>query len=288
MTAYYLLLSLFPIAIVVGQILPLFHITPESVLPYINLMLPENVPQVLDPIITELLTSTSGGILSLSAVGLIWSAGRGVTFLQRGMNKAYGVETKGGYLIKRTISLIMVVGMILVLIAFIFVFSIGQIALTNLAEFLPAAGVINQYLKDFKWPTIIAFLFVLLMAVYSIIPDVKLKIRAVWPGALLATGGIMALTQLFTVYMQFSSRSFSSYGTLATFFILLIWLQFSCVILLIGAVLNSTLFERKYGMPERKTSQIDELIEKHVIEKAQQKYQNFKTSQNVKNQEPDE
>lgn len=258
--AYYLLLSMFPLTIAVGNILPLFGLSAERVMPYIHTLVPLSVQPVLDPIITSLLTSTSGGLLSISAIGLLWSASRGVAYLQRGMNKAYGVKARGGFVIKRGISVVVVLLVLLLLIAFIIVYSFGQSILIWLEQYFDWAVWLDQTLGDIKWPATFVFLFALLMLVYRIVPDVRLRLREVWPGALLGTVGVALLTQLFTLYMWFATRSFSSYDALGAVFVLMFWLNFSAVIILLGAVLNASLHEYKHGPAETQNSRIDDFL----------------------------
>lgn len=262
MIAYYLLLSLFPLLIAVGNILPYLGLSPQVVMPYVDIIVPQAVQPVLDPIITSLLTQSSGGLLSVSAVGLLWSASRGVHYLQRGMNKAYGVPTVGGFILKRSISVLMVFLVILLLVVFVVVFSVGQHILLLLADPFPFMATLNQYLSGLKWPSAIIFIFCLLLLTYRVLPDVKLRIRDVWAGTVFATTGVLLLTQLFTIYMQFVSRNISSYGALGTFFILMFWLNFICMIILLGAVLNAALKEVKQGKAQPQRSRLDDLLQR--------------------------
>ena len=64
--ACYLLLSLFPLLIAVGNVLPYLRIDPNSVLPYIAEAIPKDVYKNLEPAIRSLLTQRSGGLLSVS------------------------------------------------------------------------------------------------------------------------------------------------------------------------------------------------------------------------------
>ncbi len=80
--AYYLLLSFFPILIIVGNLLPYFNITPETVLPYLSEAIPPNVFSFLKPAITDLLESSSGGMLSISVLAALWSSSRGINALE--------------------------------------------------------------------------------------------------------------------------------------------------------------------------------------------------------------
>lgn len=102
--AYYLLLSLFPLLIAVGNVLPYLRIDPNSVLPYIAEAIPKDVYKNLEPAIRSLLTQRSGGLLSVSALAAFWSASQSINALQNAMNKAFGVEQRKNFILVRVVS----------------------------------------------------------------------------------------------------------------------------------------------------------------------------------------
>lgn len=61
--AYYLLLSLFPLIIAFGNVLPFLNIDPNTVLTYVREVMPETIYQFIGPAIKDLLTQSSGGLL---------------------------------------------------------------------------------------------------------------------------------------------------------------------------------------------------------------------------------
>ena len=61
--AYYLLLSLFPLIIAFGNILPFLRIDQETVLTYVREVIPETIYQFIGPAVKNLLTQSSGGLL---------------------------------------------------------------------------------------------------------------------------------------------------------------------------------------------------------------------------------
>ncbi len=90
--SYYTLLSIFPILLIAGNLIAFLHFNTNSVLRYIEPVLPEPVFQTLAPIIRSFLEQGSTGTLSLGIVVTIWSAGRAVSAFQRSINLAYGIE----------------------------------------------------------------------------------------------------------------------------------------------------------------------------------------------------
>lgn len=258
MITYYLLLSLFPMIIAVGNILPLFGINAAAVMGYLDMIIPQPLLPWLLPIIESLLGSTSGALLSFSLLTGIWSASRGVNFLQKGMNKAYGIPDKGSFITRRLVAMVTILLILLLLVAFALVFSFGE----ALAEQVAGADRVMAMLQYWKWPVMIVFIFLMLMIVYRVTPDVKLRLRQVWPGALLATAGLLILVQLFTFYLSYVTRTLSSYGALGAFFLLMVWVNFSVRIVLVGAVLNASIGEYYHGPAQEVQSRMDNAIDK--------------------------
>lgn len=245
--AYYLLLSLFPLAIAIGNLLPLLRLDPQTVIDLLDIVIPEPIASTLEPAIFDILTKGNAGLLSVGVLGAIWSSSRGITHIQKGMNNAYGIKDRSNYLAKRLVSLLTILLILLLLVAFVLVYSMGEALLLGIAPVFPWAEGIAGLLRDLKWPVMLVFLLCLLALIYRVTPDVKLRVRDVLPGAALATAGLLVLVQLFTLYVQYATRTLSSYGTLGVFVLLMLWVHFSAIIILTGAILNATISEYRFG-----------------------------------------
>ena len=73
------------------------------------------------------------------------------------------------------------------------------------------------------------------------------SIYAIFGSALYFDTRLDALTQGFSFYVRYFARSVLSYGTIGTFIVLLFWMNYSALVIMVGAVINATLEERKYG-----------------------------------------
>lgn len=277
MIAYYILLSLFPLVIAGGNILSMFSIDTMRVLAYMDVVVPRDVQPLLESLVINLLDTSNTGLLSLSAVGLLWTASRGINYLQKGMNKAYGVQAEGNFIIRRLLSLLIVLLLFVLLIVFLVVFSLGSAALDVLAPTFEWAAALNKTLGEIKWPTTFAFLFAVMLLLYLIAPDVRLRIREAVPGALFSMLGLAGLVQAYTLYLRFVTRSFSSYGTLGAFFLLMFWLNFSAGIVVLGSVLNAAIREYRLGPAEARTERIDDYFETRLHVWLQRRKQAKKT-----------
>lgn len=89
--AYYLLLSFFPLVMLLGTLLPLFQIRVNTVLEYIETAVPETIYNITEPIVKDFLGSGNGELFSFSLVMTVFSASQAVAAFQRTVNRAYGV-----------------------------------------------------------------------------------------------------------------------------------------------------------------------------------------------------
>lgn len=62
------------------------------------------------------MTQGSGGLLSLSAILTIWTASASMNAIQIALNKAYGVSSRGNFIVVRAVS---VIAMIILLFAIV-------------------------------------------------------------------------------------------------------------------------------------------------------------------------
>ena len=246
--AYYTLVAIFPMVIFIGNILPLLHIKAGEILPYLEMAVPKAVYTTLEPLLETFLSNgSSGGVASVSGVISVWAASRGINALKKAFNEAFGVGNDQGIFTQRILSFLITIfiGALLV-IAFI-VYSFGQLVLEYL---IPIFGLPLDWLTTFtqlKWPTTLLGIFLIMCLLYLLVPNAKVHLRYLWVGALFSTLGWMLLTQGFSIYVRYFARSVLSYGTIGTFIVLLFWMNYSALVIMVGAVINATLEERKYG-----------------------------------------
>ncbi|MHC5249956.1 YihY/virulence factor BrkB family protein [Enterococcus sp. LJL90] len=252
--AYYLLLSLFPLLIAIGNILPFLNLDAEVVLTYLKEVIPSQIFSFLGDAIEDLLTQGSGGLLSISALAALWSASQSINALQIAMNKAYGVEKRGNFIIVRIVSLLVIILFMVALALSTLVFGLGRI----ITEYLqPILQFPTEWLSTFqtlRWPVTAIGLLVIMGLIYLVVPNAKVSLRSVLPGAIFATVGWMLLSQVFGLYARFFASRVSSYQVIGSFIVLMIWLNIAAMIIILGGIINAVVAEYTTGheVEERK------------------------------------
>lgn len=264
--AYYTLLSLFPVFIIIGNIMPLFHIDPDMILDHLNYFIPSSIIGVLDPIIGKLLTDTSVALISVSSLGLFWSASRGISYLEKGINKAYGFTGARSGILQRILSFFIFIGVLLYIIAIVLIFDLGTALLKELIKYDNMLEPVYQLFSDIKWPLTIFALVFLIVLIYSLVPATKVKLRDSLPGTLFTVAGWVILMESFSLYVRFSGR-LNLYGALSSVFILIFWLNFAVMLVLCGAMLNASIQRYRYGDLIQKESKVQNKIKSKATQK---------------------
>ena len=98
--AFFLFLSLIPIAMVLVSILPFTVLSESDLISTMDTVMPEFMVPLLDTIISDVY-ERSTGILSLAILVAIWSAGKGMLAMIRGLNEINEVKERRNYFILR-------------------------------------------------------------------------------------------------------------------------------------------------------------------------------------------
>ncbi|MDA9472595.1 YihY/virulence factor BrkB family protein [Enterococcus sp. 5H] len=262
--AYYLLLSLFPLLIAVGNILPYLHIDSNTVLPYIAEVIPEAIFNDLEPAIKSLLTQRSGSLLSISALAALWSASQSINAMQTAMNKAFGVEQRSNFIIVRIMSLFVILLLLTAVVGVVGVLGLGKTILDILQPIFHFSTDFIDTFQTLKWPLTSLVLLVIMSLIYRVVPNARLSFRSIFPGAVFSTIGWMLLSQVFGLYINLFGSKISSYQIIGSFIVLMLWLNFAATIIILGGIINAVVKEyvsnekiqHRYGLLNRLVDKI--------------------------------
>ena len=144
------------------------------------------------------------------------------------------------------------------LISFGLVVGVGFLLLVSLLV-NAALAAFNRYLGRI-FPTLtavwdasnvlvsLAVVTLLFAMVYQVLPDVRLRWRDVWVGALVTAGFFSIGKQLIGLYLGTSTLA-SSYGAAGSVVVLLVWVYYSAQVVLLGAEFTRYYVERFRGEP---------------------------------------
>ncbi|MFL2099614.1 YihY/virulence factor BrkB family protein [Desemzia sp. FAM 23991] len=259
--AYFVLFSLFPILLVIANIIPLFPIDVNAVLSYMETAVPPDIYSVIEPILIGYLNSSSGGVISIGLITALWSASKAFNSLQNLLNEVYGVESRKNFILVRLVSLLIQLAIVSIVGVIVFIFVFGEFIVSFIEDLLSIdLGIIMQILQ-LRWLILLIVLVSLFMAIYFLVPNHHLGIKYAVPGAIFATVGWLVLSQGFSIYLQFAGGDAAANATFGVFIVLMLWLYLAATILLLGGLINTIYYEYKNGHT------IQEAIEKEDEEK---------------------
>ena len=241
--AYYWLISIFPLLMIVVNILPYFQIPISNFLLTIKEFLPDTIYEVVAKIVREVLTQPSTGLLSFAILSAIWTFSKSMNFLQKAFNKAYGIAKNRGIISHQLMSLLVSFGLQILFALALFLSMFGHMLLDLLKNYWKSESSLFAYLQDFTGPLIYVFLFAILIMLYYFLPNVKVgRIRYVLPGSLFVLLTLISLLTIFSAYFN----NYVNYLVDVRFFssiivvVMMFWFIIIAKILIVGAVINAS------------------------------------------------
>lgn len=236
--AYFFLLSLFPFLLFLVTLMGFLPINSESFMPFLSSFLPDDVLEMIETNLDQIVSNRSGGLLSVSILGTLWSASNGFNAVTKSFNKAYRVEEDRPFLINRLIALGLMIGLVLVIALALILSVFGRIIGEYVFGFLGLADYLNSW-NVIRWIITSVTLFVGLFTLYKLAPNQKVRVRdALW-GTLFATITWQVASLGFSFYVNNLGNYSATYGSLGTVIVMMIWFYLSGIIITTGGVLNA-------------------------------------------------
>ncbi|MFS0784650.1 YihY/virulence factor BrkB family protein [Bacillus sp. 1P06AnD] len=236
--AFFFLLSLFPLLIVLATLLPYLPIKESDIITYLAAYVPEDSLQLLEGHIENIMEG-SGKLLSLGIIGTLWSASNAMNGMVKAFNKAYDIYDDRTYLIVRAIALVLTVAMIFIFIIALLLPVFGKQIGLFIFDLL---GYDKQFLHMWdaiRWILSIFILFCVFSLLYWVFPVVKMDNRVVMRGALFATVGWSVVSLGFSFYVNNFSNYSTTYGSIGGIIVLMLWFYILAYIIILGAEINA-------------------------------------------------
>ena len=242
---YFIVLSVFPSLVLLLSLLRYTTLDAGDLLDFLSDFLPAALLPAAEKLIISTYAHTSGAMVSVSAVGALWSAGRGIYGLLTGLNRIYGVTEDRGYWRTRGISMLYTFGFLVVLLMTLVLGIFGEGILSLLPPAKGPLGIFLSEIIDLRFLLMLVLQTALFTAMYTVLPNRTNTIRESLPGAVLACLGWQGATRLFSVYVLYFSRYATIYGSVYAVALAMLWLYFCLSILFYGGALNRLLMEEE-------------------------------------------
>lgn len=244
-TAFFLFLSLIPMVAILCAILPYTPMSEETLLAVIAEYVPDTVSPLLGSVVEDVYAK-SAGILSIAIIGTLWTAGKGMLALIRGLNAINDVEENRNYMVVRVVAsvytLIMIVAVILSLILMVF----GNLLVRLLLQDFPQTRLLFEVLMHFRFVFSWVILTIVFTLLYTFVPNRKMRFKEQLTGGMFSAVVWSIFSWCFSVYVEHFG-GFGTYGSLATIVIVMLYLYFCMYIIFVGAYINCY-FREKGGV----------------------------------------
>ena len=241
--AYYWLISIFPLLLVVVNILPYFQIPVSNFLNVTNSFLPDTVYDVIAKIVMEVLTQPSTGLLSFAVLSALWTFSKSMNYLQKAFNKAYGVAKSRGLIYQQLMSLLVSFGLQILFACALFLSVFGRILLDFLKKYWQSDNPIFLYLEDLTGPLVFTLIFAISVMIYYLLPNVKVpRIRYVLPGSIFVLLTLVLILNIFSASVNNYINNLVDVRFVSSiiFVVTMFWFILLAKILIIGAVINAS------------------------------------------------
>jgi membrane protein len=235
-TAFFLILSLIPLLILLSSLLPYTSLTEQDLVRVIT----EITPDFADDIIVRLVSEAyeeSIAVFSISALVTIWAGALGMMALIRGLNIIYDVDERRNYFYLRFIAALYTIAMVVIVLVMLMIMVFGDSVKHIIINAYQNLWNVIKLLVNFKFILVIGVATFLFALIYTYVPSAKMTFVYQLPGAVFSSVVWYVFSWLFSVYVG-ETNSYSVYGSLATPVIMMFWLYTCIYIFLIGAFIN--------------------------------------------------
>ena len=251
--AFTVMLSLFPFLIFLVSVAGFFGDT-QSAQEFLNTMslfAPAAVMATLRPAIQAVILNRSGGLLTIGLALSLYSASSAVAALRLALDLAYGVDEQRSFLWRKAQDFaVVLVGSVIIIASSVAIIA-GPFVwkLIAIFAFLDPADQSLWHVSRYGFTLVVLAISVIVL--HRVLPNARLTIRQVLPGALTTTVAWIVAASVLTLYFGKFANYDATYGSLGGVVITLMFFYVSAIIFIFGGELNATLIahEEKLAPP---------------------------------------
>ena len=242
-SAYFFMLCMIPIILLLLTLVQYTPVTKADVMTAVMQVFPSSVDSLMISIVNQVYNQ-SMGIIPVTIIVALWSAGKGVLAMTSGLNCIYECPETRSYIFLRIRSTIYTVLFIIVILLLLVVSVFGNslnIFISTHAEFLEPLA---DWMIDKRALITPVVLMGFSLLIYKFLPNRKDRFVKQLPGAVFAAIGWMVISWVFSVYVDIFQGFSSMYGSLTTIVLIMLWLYFCMYSILLGGEFNKLLGDK--------------------------------------------
>ena len=256
--AYYTILSFIPFLILVITLIQYTQIGPQALFDAISKIIPSSMNEMVIGIVQEVY-SKSIGTISVSVIFTIWSAGRGLFALTKGLQTVYHTEEKekASYMYLRFKAFVETIIFIALIVAGLTILVFGNSFRVLIQEHfggLKNYSVLSMIVTQLGFILVTFFVFLLL---YKFMPKHKVTFKSQICGAAFGAIALNVISFIFSKYLYIFKGFSITYGSLTTLMLIMMWTYACFYTVFLGAEFNK-IIRHYWNKKERKNKKKEE------------------------------
>ncbi len=256
--AFRIFLAIFPALIVLLSLIPLVPIEnfQDDLFSGIRGFFPGDTFELFESTLDDLLNKTHNSLLSVGFVLALFFASNTVNAIMIGFNGSYNLQKKGNPIVLRLVSVVLLLVLTLILVIAVSIIAFNEYlfdyirTLNFLSEWLIILG-----LQFAKWIIVLFLIYTSVTVLYNVGDFSRSLWKVFSAGASFATVFFILGSLGFAWFVEYFASYNKLYGSIGTFLVLLIWMNFNCTILLLGFELNTSIAKAKLN--EKSTNDLE-------------------------------
>lgn len=210
-------------------------------------VLPQNASSVFEGFLDDVVNSKGEGAALFGLGGLVWSGSALVGSAMKALNRIFKTEERRGLIRRRMLAMALALGLgAMVVGATIIIMFRGAFA-DGLQEATGSRAAAEFLAAVLSWPLALTIVALAAAILYWLGPDRKQTFRWVTPGTVVFALGWVVASIVASLYLVNAGSFNRTYGLIVAVIAAIVWLYWSNLLFLAGAVLNARVEDVKSG-----------------------------------------
>jgi len=242
---YRLIFALFPFVIFLISLVGYFDIDAEFLLEETFAIFPLQIAQIINDVIHDVVDTRNPSIMSTSLLLSIFTVSSGFNSIMHGVNKVYDQQDDRNVIVRRLYSTLLVIALAFAIITSLLVVIYGDAIYGVIYRHLSPSRLFSSIFGFAGLLITVTIMLATIILIYRLSLGKRQSIVSLLPGAMLTIVIWAISSSAFNFYINNFSRYSLVYGSIASIFITMLWLNIISATILIGAQANALISIRR-------------------------------------------
>lgn len=211
-------------------------------------VLPAEALTLIDGQLAVLTRSDEGGLgfgVLISALVALYGASGAMRRVMEALNVVHAAEETRGFVRRLLVSVALALGAIATIVVAMTITVVGGSFASHLFDVVGLGETAADVWAVAKWPALLAVIWLAVALLYRFAPASRQVGGIATPGTLIATAGWVAFSLAFSLYVGSIGNMGDTWGTAAGVIVFLLYVQYTGLIILLGAQVDVLLFDQE-------------------------------------------